>query len=252
MTTVSTAAKAVVRMSAQTKSAPSPSASRARATSRARRSMPLTWASSGASAQALGQWPWRAAWPAARDQAGEQALAAADVEDASSRRDQAVREQVAEDRIPAQLAAREVPGEAPRALVRRARLLDQGAPGERPATLRSWRCRRAAARRARRAPAASPATACGPDALEQRRQYEHGERAAGAVARARGRRAAAGCRRRRDAGPAAPGRRPDRCRRCRSRVGSSSPAAGRAAAAPAPGRGCAARPERERSAAPCR
>ena len=56
-----------------------------------------------------------------REQAGEQALAAADVEHARARRDQAAREQMAEDRVPAQLAAREVPGEAAGAPVGRAR-----------------------------------------------------------------------------------------------------------------------------------
>src|SRR6185369_17822069 len=62
------------------------------------------------------------------EQAREQPLAAADVEDARARRDHPARQQVDEDRIPTELAAREVPCEAARAAVRRARLADERAP----------------------------------------------------------------------------------------------------------------------------
>ena len=112
MTTVSTSAKVAERMSAQTMSAASPSASRARATSRACSSMPLTRTSIGGSAQLLGQRPCARRAPCGGEQAREQALAAADVEHARARRDQAAREEMREHRVPAQLAAREVPGEA--------------------------------------------------------------------------------------------------------------------------------------------
>ena len=161
----------------------------------------------------VGQRPWRAAAPAARDQAGEQALAAADVEHARARRDHAAREQVAEDRIPAQLAAREVPGEAARALVRRARRRDERAPGELARRRRSWRGRRAAARRERRRRQRHRPQAARLDALEQGRQDGDGEqRGRRSRCAPHCRRGRAGCRRRRAGVPAARAARPDRVR----------------------------------------
>src|SRR5690606_26920457 len=65
-----------------------------------------------------------------RQQTGEQALAAADVEHAAVlRTDQAMVEQAAKDRVPAELAARKVVGKGTGLAVRRGGRVMQLAPG---------------------------------------------------------------------------------------------------------------------------
>ena len=144
---MSAGAKAAVRMSAQTISTPS-SARRARATSRAWISMPRTRDAHRRLGPAARPSALLRGLRSGREQAREQALAAADVEHARARRDDAARDQVAEDRIEAQLAAREVPGEASGAPVGRARRLHQRAPGGRRVGARASRAAGAPSRAA--------------------------------------------------------------------------------------------------------
>ena len=106
-----------------------------------------------------------------------------------ARRDQAAREEVAEDRIPAQLAAREMPGEAAGAPVRRARGVRRASRqvGAASALLVARRCSAAAAGAAAGAHAARCGAerhrreACGAHALEQRRQHREDDRRAARV-----------------------------------------------------------------------
>jgi hypothetical protein len=134
-------------MSPQTNSAPSPRAPRARATSR--------WHQLDAGEADL-RWRCRPARrPAAApclvgrrlEQARKQALAAADVEHARARRDQAVDQQVSEHRVPAQLAAREMqrePARGPIGALARATSARQDAAAVSVAVMATpWPCRRA-------------------------------------------------------------------------------------------------------------
>ncbi len=102
-----------------------PSARRARSTSRGLISTPRSERGCGAGGQLRGQAP-AALCGAGREQPGsQQSLAAAEIEHAVAPGEQPLGEQGGERRIAPELAAREVPGEAPGGPVRRARRLDE-------------------------------------------------------------------------------------------------------------------------------
>ncbi len=151
-------------------------------------------------------------------QARQQALAAADVEDARVGLQQAALEDVAEHRVAAELAAREVPGELVGRAVRRARRFDERAPG-RPWARRPPSCGGGlGADGARQRDRSQPGRV---EPLQQARQHLEHDRPGRPTCGRRGRRAAAGCRRPRGrrSGARAPGR--GRAARCRSRAASS-------------------------------